>query len=218
WYEIWKFWRPLPAFEPLTFRADLDKLRQLHRNRGYYHARITYDLELPAEGNKVRAVVTVEQGPPVFVESVMVSLEGAELPAAERALLLDHLPVARDQVFSEDAYARAFTYLRTYYREHGFARVQVERRAEVDVRRDAAAATTPRSRSAGSPPGGTTTSSAVRASSASAPAPRCCAGRSPPTSSNRTSPATTTGFASWSSSSRKRRTPTPTIGRASARA
>src|SRR6266403_5712009 len=46
WYEFWKFWRPLPAFEPLTFRADLEKLRQLHRNRGYYHARINHDIEL----------------------------------------------------------------------------------------------------------------------------------------------------------------------------
>src|SRR5213596_3344437 len=45
WYEFWRFWRPLPAFGPLTFRADLDKLRQLHRNRGYYHARITHDIE-----------------------------------------------------------------------------------------------------------------------------------------------------------------------------
>jgi outer membrane protein insertion porin family len=139
WYEFWKFWRPLPAFEPLTFRADLDKLVQLHRNRGYYHARITYDIELPTDGNDVRVVVYVEQGPPVFVESVTVSLEGAALPESERALLLEHLPVARDQVFAEDAYARAYTYLRTYYREHGFARVQVERRASVDVGRDAAA-------------------------------------------------------------------------------
>ena len=139
WYEFWKFWRTLPTFEPLTFRADLDKLRQLHRNRGYYHARITHDVELPAEGDRVRVVVWIEQGPPVFVESVAVSLEGAELPERERTLLLAHLPIARDQVFSEDAYARAYTYLRTYYREHGFARVQIERRAEVDVRRDAAA-------------------------------------------------------------------------------
>ena len=59
-------------------------------------------------------------------------------PAARR-LLLEHLPIARDQVFAQDRYERAYAYLRSWYREHGFARVEVERAAEVDVRRDAAA-------------------------------------------------------------------------------
>src|SRR5262249_36517386 len=54
-------------------------------------------------------------------------------------LLLEHLPIARDQVFAQDRYERAYAYLRSWYREHGFARVEVERAAEVDVRRDAAA-------------------------------------------------------------------------------
>src|SRR5206468_3103559 len=80
WYEFWKFWRPLPAFEPLTFRADLEKLRQLHRNRGYYHARISHDVELPAEVDVRRdaAAVTyrVESGPPSVFGEVRVS--GAE--------------------------------------------------------------------------------------------------------------------------------------------
>src|SRR5207244_1666768 len=40
--------------------------------------------------------------------------------------------------FGEDAYARAFAYLRAYYRERGFARVRVRKRAQVDVRRDRA--------------------------------------------------------------------------------
>jgi outer membrane protein assembly complex protein YaeT len=137
WYELWKFWRPRPVLDPVAFRADLDRLRQLYRNHGYYHVRIAHDVELPAEGDVVRAVVYVEEGPPVFVESVSVTLEGEPLPETERQLLLAHVPIARGQVFSADAYARAFVYLRTYYREHGFARVEIARGAEVDPRRDA---------------------------------------------------------------------------------
>ena len=119
--------------------SQLDRVRQLYRNHGYYHVRVAHDVELPAEGDLVRAVVYLEEGPPVFVESVGVTLAGEPLPDAERNLLLAHVPVARGQVFNADVYARALAYLRTYYREHGFARVDITRRAEVDPRRDAAA-------------------------------------------------------------------------------
>ncbi len=139
WYEVWKFWQRLPPFEPDTFRADLERLRQLYRNHGYYHARIVHEVELPAEGDRVCAVVWIEEGPPVYVESVSVDLGGESIDPEARRILLEHLPIARDQVFGQERYERAYAYLRSWYREHGFARVELARAAEVDVRRDAAA-------------------------------------------------------------------------------
>ena len=133
WFAVW---RARPLFDPVAFRSDLDRLRQLYRSRGYYHARVTYDLELPAEGDTLVAVVFVEEGKPVTVTAVDVTLSGAELPPNERKLLLDHLPIARGRVFTEEAYGRADTYLRAYYREHGFARVAVTKQAVVDLTRD----------------------------------------------------------------------------------
>jgi outer membrane protein insertion porin family len=141
WYMAWRFWQPLPDFDPITFRADLDRLRQLYRNRGYYAARIDHDVELPAEGNAVRAVVYVTQGTPVYVESVSVDLAGIPLPPAERELLLSHLPLERGDVFDQGKYERGYAYLRSYYREHGFARVHVTRATRVEVKRNAAAVT-----------------------------------------------------------------------------
>jgi outer membrane protein insertion porin family/translocation and assembly module TamA len=139
WYDRWRFWQPLPEFDPITFRGDLERLRQFYRNRGYYDVRIAHDIELPAEGNAVRVVIYIEQGPPVYVESVAVDLRGTPLAPADRELVLTHVPLERDDIFDQDEYERGYTYLRTYYREHGFARVEVARRAEVDVRRHAAA-------------------------------------------------------------------------------
>jgi outer membrane protein assembly complex protein YaeT len=139
WYEFWKFWRAPPSLDVVTLRADLDRVRQLYRNHGYYHARVAYDLELPAEGTALRVVLWIDEGPPVFVESVTVSLAGVALPPAEEARVRAHLPIAPNQVFTEDAYTRTYTYLRTYYREHGFARAEESRKAEVDLARDAAA-------------------------------------------------------------------------------
>src|SRR5262249_10048660 len=130
---------PWPPSEPVTFDADLERLRQLSRNNGYYHTRITYDVALPAEGDQVRVDIWIDEGPPVYVESVTVELGDEPTDPAARRLLLEHLPIARDQVFAQDRYERAYAYLRSWYREHGFARVEVERTAEVAVRRDAAA-------------------------------------------------------------------------------
>jgi outer membrane protein assembly complex protein YaeT len=141
WYAVWELWRPLPEFDPVTFRSDLDRVRQLYRNRGHYEVRVEHDIELPAEGDAVKAVVWVEEGPPVLVDEVSVSLGGVALPPVERDRLLAHLPLARGRVFTQDAYERTFTVLRTSYREHGFARVEVAREAKVDVRRRTAAVT-----------------------------------------------------------------------------
>src|SRR5213078_2086068 len=125
WYQRWRVWRPAPEFDPVTFRADLERLRRLYRSRGYYHARVAHDLELAADGNALTAVVYIDEGPPVVVEDVAVSLGGTALEPAERERLLGALPIARGQVFGEDAYERAVAYLRAYYRERGFARVRV---------------------------------------------------------------------------------------------
>src|SRR5207249_2104813 len=135
WFTVW---RARPLFDPAAFRTDLDRLRQLYRSRGHYHVRVTYDLELPAAGDALVAVIFVNEGEPVTVAALDVTLAGAELPASERRLLLEHLPIARGRVFTEEAYGRAATYLRAYYREHGFARVEVTKQATVDLARDEA--------------------------------------------------------------------------------
>src|SRR5437870_2541269 len=133
WFAVW---RARPLFDPAAFRTDLDRLRQLYRSGGHYHVRITHDLELPRAGDALVAVIFVEEGRPVSVAAVDVTLAGAELPDRERRLLLDHLPIARGRPFTEEAYGRAHTYLRAYYREHGFARVEVTKQATVDLARD----------------------------------------------------------------------------------
>src|SRR5439155_488857 len=79
WYQRWRVWRPAPEFDPVAFRADLERLRRLYRSRGYYQARVAHDLELPAEGDALTAVVYIDEGPPVVVEEVAVSLGGTAL-------------------------------------------------------------------------------------------------------------------------------------------
>ena len=131
-------WRRLPDFDPVAFRTDLERLSRLYRSHGYYHVRIAHDIELPAKGDALTAVVYVDEGLPVHIERVDVALGGTELPAAERTLVLEHLPIVAGRVFTEDAYNRAHVYLRTYYREHGYARVEVQKQAQLDLEHDTA--------------------------------------------------------------------------------
>jgi outer membrane protein insertion porin family len=125
------FWRQPPPFDPVSFRTDLERLRQLYRSKGYYEARVEHDLELPAEGHVLVAVVYVDEGPRVHVERVDVALQGATLAERDRRTLLAAVPLLPGKPFTQDDYDRTASYLSAWYREHGWARVQVTKAAQV---------------------------------------------------------------------------------------
>lgn len=135
WFALWRRW---PTFDPITFRTDLERLRRLYQSRGYYHTRITHDIELPADGHAITAVVYIEEGEPVVVERVDVELGETEVTPAQRGPLMEHLPFAGGDIFTEEAYEKTYAYLRAWHREHGFARVKVEKSAELDLEHDTA--------------------------------------------------------------------------------
>jgi outer membrane protein insertion porin family/translocation and assembly module TamA len=130
WFAVWR--RP-PLFDPVAFRTDLQRLQRLYESHGYYSAVITHDLEVPADADTVTAVVSVDEGAPVRVARVEVTFAGEPLPDQERRRLLEQLPLREGAVFTDDAYTLTMTALRTYYREHGYAQVEVTRAATVDL-------------------------------------------------------------------------------------
>src|SRR5256886_8159176 len=89
WFAVW---RARPLFDPVVFRTDLDRLRQFYRTRGYYHARVTYDLKLPESGDALVAVVLIEEGPPVKVRSVDPAPRRARPASPQARLPPDHHP------------------------------------------------------------------------------------------------------------------------------
>lgn len=126
-------WQPLPTLDPVSLRTDLEHLRRLYESRGYYDARVTADLTLPESGTAVDVVVSIAEGEPVRVTRVDVTLTGDPLsPADERGIRTD-LPLEAGDVFTEERYERTAAVLRTFYRNLSYARVDVQRRARVDV-------------------------------------------------------------------------------------
>ncbi len=135
WFALWQ---DRPPFDPYTFRTDLDRLRALYRSRGFYHAVISEDVSLPAEGDLVQVTIHIEEGPPVIVTDVDLTVEGLTLPAQDEARLRAGIPLEPGDVFEEERYERGRGALAGWFRQRGYARVQVEKRARVDVRDDTA--------------------------------------------------------------------------------
>ena len=121
WY---RFWSAYPVFDPVTFRADLERLRRLYESHGYYHAEIDYDLTVDPENGLVSTGITIREGAPVIVADVDVSV--IQNPTSP-----ERLPVATGDVFSEEAYLRSEALLKQFYSEQGHAYVESERKAEV---------------------------------------------------------------------------------------
>jgi outer membrane protein insertion porin family/translocation and assembly module TamA len=130
WFALW---REFPEFDPVAFRVDLERVRRVFQNRGYFEARILHDIVLPAEGTDVTAVLWIEEGPPVHVGRVDVELGGAQLSPEARAELLKTLPIKEGEVFTQEGYDAGVANLRGYYRQNGFARVTVAKEAQVDL-------------------------------------------------------------------------------------
>ena len=121
WY---RFWSEPPIFDPVTFREDLERVRRLYESRGFYQTVVSYDLAIDNDDGHIRASIVINEGPPVMVADVDVSVAGA-------ATFPERLPIATGDIFSEEAYQRSEILLKQFYGEHGYAYVESERKAEV---------------------------------------------------------------------------------------
>ncbi len=134
-------WQPLPSLDPVSLRTDLEHLRRLYESRGYYDARVTADLTLPESGTAVDVVVTIEEGEPVRVTQVDVTLTGDPLSLADDRAIRTDLPLEPGDVFTEERYERTAAVLRSFYRNLSYARVDVQRHAHVNVEQHAVTVT-----------------------------------------------------------------------------
>jgi outer membrane protein assembly complex protein YaeT len=130
WFAVW---RKYPEFDPVAFRVDLERVKRIYQNNGYFEARILHDLIMPEKGHALTAVLWIEEGPAVRVGRVDVEFRGAELPAEEREKILETLPIREGIVFTQQAYDAGLANLRGYYRQNGYARVVVTKQSQVDL-------------------------------------------------------------------------------------
>ncbi|MGH7855172.1 MAG: BamA/OMP85 family outer membrane protein, partial [Candidatus Binatia bacterium] len=129
WY---RFWEDRPPFDPVTFTTDLERLRRFYEAEGYYSAVITYDLDADREREWITARITVREGEPVMISEIGVAVTVKE-PDQKPPPLPDELPVKRGEVFREVEYQQGEQTLRASFLNSGYAHVQSQRKAEVNV-------------------------------------------------------------------------------------
>lgn len=130
WY---RFWDERPAFDPITFGTDLERLQRYYEARGYYETTVGYDLDVDNERGLVAARVEIREGvPPVLISDIDVQVS-AEGPGQKPPPLPEQLPVQRGDLFRESEYQQAEQVLRGAFLRSGHAHVKSERRAEVDL-------------------------------------------------------------------------------------
>jgi outer membrane protein assembly complex protein YaeT len=129
WY---RFWGDRPMFDPVTFRADLERLQRYYEANGYYEAAITYDLEVDSERSLVAVQIEVHEGGPVVISAIDVEVALKEQDPKPPPLP-DELPVKRGEIFREEEYQQGEQALRAAFLENGYAHVESQRHAEVNL-------------------------------------------------------------------------------------
>jgi outer membrane protein insertion porin family len=125
------FWETDNIFDPVTFREDLERLRRFYEARGYYRVRITHDLTVDPQNSRVEVKIQIFEGPPVIVAQVAVEVSGSNVSPPS-------LPIKEGDVFVEEVYLKGEEVLRQFFLDRGYAHVETERHAEVNVDQDRA--------------------------------------------------------------------------------
>jgi len=131
-------WTERPRVARTQVADDAERVRAHYRGQGYYHAEVDADVDVDTETGRATVRIAIDRGPPVRVAAVHVELGkrgGVVEPVPQ---LVRKVPLAAGEVFTEEAYDEGRSVLRSFYRGRGFARVEIEKRAVVDVRTDTA--------------------------------------------------------------------------------
>ena len=129
WY---RFWEDRPAFDPVSFETDLERLRRFYESRGYYNTDVTYDLNLNTEDSLVAIRFDIRESEPVLVSAIDVEVRG-EGQSQTPPPLPESLPLKRGDIFNEAEYQKTEQLLRAFLANEGYAHVKTERKAEVDL-------------------------------------------------------------------------------------
>lgn len=153
--RLWSWgWKEWPTLDLAVFERDIERIERWYRARGFYDARVlSTRLDPPAaassdrvvgegeeavceregegEGCKVEVTVTVDEGEPLLVESIGLSLD-ANARGLTREDLVDALELEEGERFDEALYERSKEALVRALRNEGYACATVAGDVQVD--------------------------------------------------------------------------------------
>jgi translocation and assembly module TamA len=125
---VWPFHPDPQYFDEDLFAADRRRVEAFYRSRGYYGARVAAGPPQARDG-RVDLAFRVEEGKPVRVGEVRI--EGLE-EEPEALSRLGKLPLAAGSVFTDEAFDAGGAAIKRALMDAGWARAEVEQRAELD--------------------------------------------------------------------------------------
>jgi outer membrane protein assembly factor BamA len=125
------------AFDEDVLARDLERIERYYRARGYYEAKVVAARVIPYEDTRVIVQIKVQQGTAVLTRSVRVS--GIELlPFRVATAALTSVKLRDGEPFDEEKFEATKLALADVLADEGYAFVEVEGKAKVDISRHAA--------------------------------------------------------------------------------
>lgn len=103
--SFWRFWRSAPVASDQDLSEEVERLTLLYQQNGYYHAIVSYDVEISGSDTvpDARIIYTIDEGDPVLVGKLYISTEDVDTDVNIIGVL-NALPLKSSMRFEEKAY------------------------------------------------------------------------------------------------------------------
>jgi outer membrane protein insertion porin family/translocation and assembly module TamA len=130
----WKFWKPRPRFDEQTLVEDLDRIAEFYREKGFYEAAATYELEWNADRSEVDVRIKVTEGEPIRLDRWHLEIPpSVVLSEAQRQGLLQGIPTEEGSVFGAEVYRATRKRLMGGIADFGYPAAGLKGGAEIDL-------------------------------------------------------------------------------------
>jgi len=138
--EKWFRWLTSAPLDEKAFEEDLERIEKYYVSQGFYHARVVSHRIVHIIGNEVRIEIQIEEGPPMMVSEVNLSI-GGDGSDRLREKLRKSLPLHPGDRFTTSAYQDIEKVLLAYFGDRGYPKARVDLRARLDKRSNRASVT-----------------------------------------------------------------------------
>jgi outer membrane protein assembly complex protein YaeT len=126
--SIWP-WKKKPVFKEEHLQADLEQLKVFYRTEGFYHTKITYEVQ-KLDG-QVAVTLYVDEGPPIRVTQIEV--KGTEvIGAVALANIRDNRPLEPGDRYNKSNYEQLKVNYVNYLQTHGYYHGKVDGKVYLD--------------------------------------------------------------------------------------
>jgi outer membrane protein assembly complex protein YaeT len=126
-------WFTMATLDDKVLRDDLKRLEQYYKSQGFYHMRVVAHELSPVVGNKVRLEITIEEGPPLLVQQILLQVDG-QFESAWHGEVYGLLPLQPGKRFTSEGYRDCEKVVLQFFADWGYPKAKVDMRARLDKR------------------------------------------------------------------------------------